>query len=163
MHSPGQEKSDYDLLNARELTTVYEVHDMLLKLRLRVHPKDILFFVMHSKTTRDSNKDFSLNLSEVVGILKSSIYSLVKEDLGLFEFTAVAFAVLNFIAITLIQKTFANQFIFFFDSEIIFLTLVVLSTLISFIALRRVLFKWTRVEFPNEIERQVKKVISPTL
>lgn len=153
------QKNFSDLSTQPELTTVYEIFTSLVKLNIKIHPRDILYFIIQSNYYDNSKRDSSLNMSEVITILKSSIYYLLKQELRLFEMIPVTFGITNFLIMSFIQLIYSTQNEFFFNREATFITLMMIVSLMTFYALRKVIFKWTRFQYRDLIKQQIDNIL----
>lgn len=154
-----QKQNGEDFLIKQEITTVYDIYMALIKLNLRIHPRYILYFIIQSSSNDSSKLNYSLNMSEVINFLKSSIYSLTKEDLKIFKMTPIIFSALNFILISTVQKIFSRQTEFFFSNELSFFLLMAIISIIGFWVIRIILFKWRRVQLSDVIKSRLKQII----
>lgn len=148
-----------DFLSEQKVATVYDIYVSLMKLKIKIHPRDILFFMIHSKFNVDFKADSSLNMIEVINILKKSIYCIIKEDLRLFDFTPFAFSLLNYTFISFTQKIYAVINNHFLSVDIVFLFLMIITNILSYFLLKMVVFKWRRTDYREIIKTRLKKII----
>lgn len=155
---PKQTSSKSSILDQLEVSTVYEIHIALLKLKIDIHPKDIFSLLIFSGLNYDSKGDGKLTFSETISIMKASLYQMIKTDLDVTRSKAPIFALIFYYGISTSQQIFTKITEHSMEVEFITLVMVLVGIVIWFVVLYRFFFGFDNDEFFEKVKARIQRV-----
>lgn len=143
----------------KEVYSTYEIHYVLRKLNINIHPRDILYLIIKSKVEFDLVNDKSLTLEQVLIMMKKSIYKMIKQKFRIYDSTAIVFVTVYFYCLSVIQKftvglqnELSSFDLFTYSAIFIFGCLV-------YIFLKSLVFSFQSYDFSHKVDEFLKEIL----